>query len=100
MSTHKDRKFKKFAITTRKRITPGITNAPTFAMQKKRARIYNVKGKRHWRSVNLGKLFKKKVRKETPSKVKGTKRNVGKHDPNTHRMHKKKRTVTGRRNTR
>ncbi len=89
MSTHKDKEFKQFVISTRKRITPGLTNAPVFAMQKKRKRIYNVKGKRHWRGIDLGKMFKKK-NKNKHRNIRGTKRNVGKHNPNQHRMHKKK----------
>jgi hypothetical protein len=91
MSSNKTKEFKKFAISTRKKITPGITNAPVFAMQKKRKRIYNTKGKRHWRGIDLGKMFTKKNRRADRGKgFKGTKRNVGKSNPNTHRMHKKK----------
>ncbi len=91
MSSHKDHKMKKFIISTRKKITSGLTNAPVFAMQKKRKRIYNVKGKRHWRNIDLGKLFTKSNRqKDRLDGFKGTKRNVSKSDPNTHRMHKKK----------
>lgn len=91
MSSHKTKEFKKFVISTRKRITPGLTNAPVFAMQKKRKRIYNTKGKRHWRGIDLGKMYTKA--KVMPLRnIKGTKRNVGKKNPNTHRMHKKKYT--------
>lgn len=91
MSTHKDPEFKKFVISTRKKVTPGLTNAPVFAMQKKRKRIYNLKGKRHWRGVELGKMFKKKKMKNNrPNWFKGTKRNAGTFKRNTHRMHKKK----------
>lgn len=91
MSSHKDHQMKKFIISTRKKITAGLTNAPVFAMQKKRKRIYNQKGKRHWRNIDLGLMFKKKNKhSERADGFKGTKRNVGKSDPNTHRMHKKK----------
>ncbi|MFH0969938.1 MAG: hypothetical protein V1776_00540 [Candidatus Diapherotrites archaeon] len=90
MSSNKTKEFKKFVISTRRKITPGITNAPVFAMQKKRKRIYNTKGKRHWRSIELGSMYKKKNRKAVPKRVRGTKRNVGRNNPNTHRMHKKK----------
>jgi hypothetical protein len=90
MSTHKDPEFKKFIISTRKSITPGLTNAPVFAMQKKRKRIYNVKGKRHWRGISLGKMYKKaNIHKNRKRGYMGTKRNAGKGNPNTHRMHKK-----------
>ena len=91
MSSHKNREFKKFVISTRKKITPGLTNAPVFAMQKKRKRIYNTKGKRHWRGIELGKMFKKQKSRRDRT-IRGTKRNVGKNNPNTHRMHKKKYT--------
>ncbi|MDP2665954.1 MAG: hypothetical protein Q8P05_00410 [Candidatus Diapherotrites archaeon] len=91
MSSHKDREMKKHIIVTRQRITSGLTNAPVFAMQKKRARIYNTKAKRHWRSIDLGKMFKKKMKEHNRKKgYKATKRNAGKHQTNTHRMHKKK----------
>src|ERR1700752_3752131 len=90
MSSHKDPKMKQFIISTRKSITPGLTNAPVFAMQKKRMRIYNTKGKRHWRSIDLGKMFKKKNIES--NRVRGfmkTKRKAGKGNPTQHRMHKK-----------
>ena len=91
MSSHKTKEFKKFAIKTRKRITPGITSGPVFAMQKRRKRHYNLKGKRHWRRVDMGKMLKKRTMKDNrPGWFKGTKRNVGKGNPNQHRMHKKK----------
>ncbi len=90
MTSHKDRAMKKFIISTRKKITAGLTNAPVFAMQKKRKRIYNQKGKRHWRSIDLGKMFTKQTTKQTRGKgFKGTKRNNGKGNRNQHRMHKK-----------
>lgn len=91
MSSHKTKEMKKFIISTRKKITPGLTNAPVFAMQKKRKRIYNTKGKRHWRSIDLGKMHKKATQ-QIGRNIRGTKRNVGKSNPNTHRMHKKKYT--------
>lgn len=91
MSTHKDQKMKKHIIATRKRITPGLTNAPVFAMQKKRARIYNKKAKRHWRAIDMGALHRKKTKESNrPKGFKKTKRNTGKAKPNVHRMHKKK----------
>jgi ribosomal protein L39E len=90
MTSHKDQKMKKFIISTRKKITTGLTNAPVFAMQKKRKRIYNQKGKRHWRSIDLGKMFTKSNRHLVQGKgFKKTKRNNGKGNRNTHRMHKK-----------
>lgn len=97
MSTHKDPEFKKFIISTRKSITSGLTNAPTFAMQKKRKRIYNTKGKRHWRSISLGEMFKTKNlefnRKKGFMKVK---RKKGKGNPSQHRMHKKMNKYRGK----
>ena len=91
MSSHKDPAFKKFQISTRKRITSGAVNAPTFSMQRKRKRIYNTKGKRHWRNIDLGALFTKSRKHLTRKRgYKGTKRNAGKGNRNQHRMHKMK----------
>jgi ribosomal protein L39E len=91
MSSNKTKEFKQFLISTRKRVTSGLTNAPVFAMQKKRSRIYNTKGRRNWRQIDMMDMFKKSTKKTKRNKgFKGTKRNAGKINPNTHRKHKKK----------
>ncbi len=100
MGTHKDHEFKKFIISTRRSITPGLTNAPVFAMQKKRKRIYNTKGKRHWRSISLGEMFKtKNLHLNRKRGYMGTKRNKGKGNPSQHRMHKKKNKYPGKKSS-
>jgi ribosomal protein L39E len=60
MSKNKSEEKKEFLVATRKRIAPGITNAPVWILQKAGKRIWNPKAKRHWRTTDLGKLFKKK----------------------------------------
>ncbi len=60
MSSNKSEEKKEFLISTRKKIAPGVTNAPFWIMQKKSGRIWNSRAKRHWRSTDLGNLFEKK----------------------------------------
>ncbi len=55
---------KEFLISTRKSIGPGLTNAPVWILQKAGKRIWNKRGNRHWRSTDLGTLFKKKQREQ------------------------------------
>lgn len=64
MANNRDEKLKNFLIATRKSIGPGITNAPVWVMQKAQKRIWNKKGKRHWRSTDLGKEFRKREEKK------------------------------------
>ncbi|MBN2127680.1 MAG: hypothetical protein JW703_04835 [Candidatus Diapherotrites archaeon] len=81
MSSNKSQEKKEFLISTRKKIAPGVTNAPFWVMQKKGGRIWNARAKRHWRSTDLGTLFKKKQEEQVTVKKKK-------------RLHKKiKRTV-------
>lgn len=60
MARNKEQEKKDFLIASRKKIGPGITNAPVWAQQKAGKRIWNKKAHRHWRSTNLGQLFEKK----------------------------------------
>ena len=60
----KNREEKEFLIATRKKIGPGSTNAPVWILRKAGKRIWNKKGKRHWRQTDFGKLFKKKQREQ------------------------------------
>ncbi len=62
MSTNRTQEKKEFLSAARKKIGAGFTNAPTWAMQKKGARIWNKRQKRHWRQTDLGKLFAKAQR--------------------------------------
>lgn len=68
MARNKEQGKKEFLIAARKKVGPGLTNAPFWAMQKKGDRIWNKKGKRHWRSADLGKLFEKNQRKQERNK--------------------------------
>ncbi len=60
MARHKKKEKKDFLISERKKIGAGISNAPVWIVQKKGERIWNTKQKRHWKNVDLGKLYKKK----------------------------------------
>ena len=72
----KTQEEKEFLISTRKKIGPGVTNAPAWILQKAGKRIWNKKAKRHWRETNLGLLFKKKQKEQgkTGKKVRSGKR--------------------------
>lgn len=62
MSSNKTAEKKEFLSAARKKIGPGMTNAPVWAMQKKGKRIWNKRQKRHWRQTHLGLLFKRSQR--------------------------------------
>ncbi|PIN85388.1 MAG: hypothetical protein COV47_02520 [Candidatus Diapherotrites archaeon CG11_big_fil_rev_8_21_14_0_20_37_9] len=78
----KTQEEKEFLISARKEIGPGVTNAPVWILQKAGKRIWNKKGHRHWRSTNLGLLFKKKQveqgKKQNVKKIKKGKRHKSK----------------------
>lgn len=60
MARSKEEEKKEFLISSRKKIGPGLTNAPVWILQKAGKRIWNKKQNRHWRRTKLGQLFKKK----------------------------------------
>ncbi len=64
----KSGKFKQFLISARKKIGPGVTNAPIWVSQKAGKRIWNNRAKRHWREADLGKKFEKSKRKQEQRK--------------------------------
>ena len=64
MSSRKEEELKDFLIATRKKVAPGVTNAPVWAMQKKGDRIWNARAHRHWRDTSLGNLYRKRKKKE------------------------------------
>ena len=64
MSKNREQELKDFLISSRKKIGPGLTNAPVWAQQKKGERIWNNKANRHWRRTNLGDLFAKKQQEQ------------------------------------
>ncbi|MBI4043879.1 MAG: hypothetical protein HY393_03665 [Candidatus Diapherotrites archaeon] len=64
MARNKDPELKEFLITTRKKISASITNAPVWVLQKAGRRIFNPKQKRHWRHTTLGKEYRKREKEE------------------------------------
>ena len=64
MARNKNQEFKEFLISTRKKIGPGMTNAPVWVLQKAGKRIWNSKGKRAWGEVDLGKIYRKRKHRE------------------------------------
>ena len=83
MGSRKEQDLKEFLIATRKKIGPGVTNAPVWILQKAGKRIWNPKQKRTWKQVGLGKKFRglkkgyvkkeKRVKKKLSVKRKGRK---------------------------
>lgn len=64
MARNKEEKKKKFLIAARKKIGPGLTNAPVWVMQKSQTRIWNKRQKRHWRQTNLGMTYTRAMKDE------------------------------------
>ena len=63
MARNKEKEFKDFLISSRKKIGPGMTNAPFWVLKKAGKRIWNPKQKRHWKNVGLGFLYRAKQKK-------------------------------------
>ncbi len=68
MAKNKDQEFKDFLVSARKKIRPGMTNAPVWVLQKAGRRIWNPKGKRTWKEAGLGKLYRKRKHRAKASK--------------------------------
>ena len=64
MSSRKEAALKEFLIATRKKIGPGITNAPVWVMQKAGKRIWNARAQRHWRDTHFGAKYRSLKKKE------------------------------------
>jgi len=64
MSSRKDEDLKQFLVSRRKKIGPGLTNAPVWAMQKKGERIWNTRRQRNWKDTKLGAEFRKRKKKK------------------------------------
>jgi len=64
MARHKEKDFKDFQVSERKKIGSGLTNAPVWLMQKAGKRIWNSKQKRTWKNIDLGKRHIKHKRKQ------------------------------------
>lgn len=69
MASNKEQEFKEFLISSRKKIGPGLTNAPVWVLRKAGKRIWNPKQKRHWKNVDMGHLFRTKKKKELARKI-------------------------------
>ena len=78
MSSRKEQELKQFLISERKKIGPGLTNAPVWVLQKAGKRIWNPKAHRHWKEVGLGDEFRKRkknlVKRKPGRKRKKTKK--------------------------
>ncbi|MBN1941016.1 MAG: hypothetical protein JW772_02430 [Candidatus Diapherotrites archaeon] len=75
MAKNKDSEFKEFLISSRKKIGPGLTNAPVWVLRKAGKRIWNPKQKRHWKNVDLGMLYRKKKKKQNAAKLRPKSKN-------------------------
>lgn len=64
VAKNKDSELKQFLVSSRKKIRPGLTNAPVWVLQKAGKRIWNPKSKRTWKNVDLGKLYRKRKHRE------------------------------------
>ena len=71
MSSNKKYEKKEFLISIRKRVGPGLTNAPVWILQKAGKRIWNPKRKRTWGEADFGKTFEKQEKKKKKAKQKG-----------------------------
>lgn len=68
MAKNKDEEFKEFLISSRKKIGPGLTNAPVWVLQKAGKRTWNPKSNRSWKEVGLGIKYRKRKHMEKASK--------------------------------
>ncbi len=70
MSRNKDKEFKDFQISERKKIGSGLTSAPVWLMQKAGERLWNSRQKRTWKNIDLGDRFKEHERKQAKKRIK------------------------------
>jgi len=70
VAKNKSEELKDFLIAKRKKIGPGLTNAPVWVMQKAGKRIWNPKQKRHWKETDFGDEFRKSEKKLNTKKKK------------------------------
>ncbi len=71
MTSNKEKEFKDFQISERKKIGSGLTNAPVWLMQKAGERIWNSRQKRTWKRIDLGKRYIKHKTKQGKITIKG-----------------------------
>ena len=60
MARNKEKALKDFLISVRKRVSPGVTSAPVWVLQKAGKRIWNKSAKRQWRRTEFGRKFRKR----------------------------------------
>jgi len=61
MATNKSQDKKDFLRARRKAVGTGYTGAPVWVMQKAGKRIWNKKGRRHWRRTDFGHDYNKSI---------------------------------------
>ncbi len=70
MARNKKKELKDFLISVRKRVSPGVTSAPVWVLQKAGKRIWNKSAKRHWRRTEFGLKFRKRLKNKMGRKRK------------------------------
>jgi hypothetical protein len=70
MSSNKDKEFKDFQISERKKIGSGLTSAPVWLMQKAGKRLWNARQKRTWKNIEMQDKFDKFKRKQAKKVLK------------------------------
>ena len=70
MARNKEKALKDFLISVRKRVSPGVTSAPVWVLQKAGKRIWNKSAKRHWRRTEFGLKFRKRQKHKSGVKRK------------------------------
>ena len=70
MSSNKEKEFKDFQISERKKLGSGLTNAPVWLMQKAGKRLWNSRQKRTWKDIDLGYRFAEHKRKQGKKETK------------------------------
>jgi len=68
MAKNKESELKQFLVSSRKKVRPGLTNAPVWVLQKAGKRIWNPKSKRTWKDADLGKAYRKRKHREKAAK--------------------------------
>jgi hypothetical protein len=70
MAKHKEKEFKEFQISERKKIGSGLTNAPVWVMQKAGKRIWNARQKRTLKKIDIKERYEKHEKKQAKVKIK------------------------------
>ena len=70
MSKNKEKEFKDFQISERKKIGSGLTSAPVWLMQKAGKRLWNARQKRTWKNIEIKDKFEKHKSKQAKKIIK------------------------------